>query len=210
MQRARYFRSLGIRKPKSQSILTVWEAPSSYDQLLAQADLVVLGKFQDQGCRLSGDRMHIETVYVFRVDQVISGKVNWAGVPVQNRILPEAETKALRNDEVFVIRIGGKLELFGVQMEEIETAFPAFKNNQTYILFLHIPSSFSQYPQYYGQPLLQAYETISGPHSIIKVDKARAGESGIETFVNNPLLRRELEAKFQSKLSRLLEYLKKE
>jgi hypothetical protein len=210
LQRARRYRELGVTKLAARSILTVWEAPSSYDQLLAQSSLVVMGRFRDQKCRLSGDRMRIETVSVFRADQVISGQIDWSAVPMQSRVMPEAETRPLGENEIFIIRNGGTLELFGIMMEDIETAFPPFKNNQTYILFLHIPPTFSKYAQHYGQPLLKAYETIAGPHSVIKVNKAKAGESRIESLVNNPQLRSELQVKFQSKLSLFLEHLKKE
>jgi hypothetical protein len=210
IQKARHYRDLGITTPAARPILTVWEAPSSYEQLLAQAELTVLGKFLDQKSRLSGDRMHIETVCIFRADQVISGQIDSAKVPAQARVLQEVAVGPLKDNEVFVIRLGGKLELFGVQMEEIETAFPAFKKNRMYILFLHTPPSFSKYPKYYGQPSVKAYETIAGPHSIILVDKAREGESRIESLVNNPQLRTELQVKFQSKLSLFLQHIKKE
>jgi hypothetical protein len=209
IQKARYFKNLEITKPIARSILTVWETPSSYDQLMTQARLVVLGRFRDQKCRLSGDRMHIETVCAFSADRVISGRIDWSGMPAQNRVLPEAEMQPLRDNEIFVIRLGGKLELFGVQMQENETAFPAFKNKQTYILFLHVPPGFSENPGYYGQPQLNAYETINGPHSVMKVDKGMAGEPRIEPLVNNLQLRNEVEVKFHWKLSLFLEHFKK-
>jgi hypothetical protein len=210
VQRARYYKDAGITKPNARSILTIWETPSSYDQLMTQAGLVVLGKIKNYTCRLSSDRMHIETVYAFEAEKVISGQIDWSGVLLQTRKLPEVEMQPLRDNEIFVIRLGGKLELFGVQMEEIETAFPAFKNKQTYIFFLHIPSSFSKYPGYYGQPQLKVYETIAGPQSVIKVDKGKAGDLRIVPLVNNPQLRTELEVKFQSKLSLFLGHFKKE
>jgi hypothetical protein len=208
IQKARNYRSAGITKPKARSILTLWEAPSSYDQLLAQASLVVLGKFRDQKCRLTADQMHIETIYVFRVEQVIKGQMNWADVPREKRIMTDAEMQPPNNNEVFILRTGGILEVFGVRMQDIETAFPAFKSNQTYLLFLHTPAVVSKYPEYYGQPLLKVYEMISGPHSVIKVDKSKAAGSKIEPFVNNPQLRKELEEDFQSNLSLLLQHFK--
>ena len=210
VQRARYYRSLEIKKPAARSTLTVWKAPSSYDQLLTQASLVVLGQFLEQKSRLSGDQLHIETVCIFRIDRVIGGQIDWAGVPMQARVLPEVDMQPLKDNEIPVIRLGGKLELFGVQLEEIETAYAAFKNKQSYILFLHTPPVFSKYPEHYGRSLIKVYETIAGPHSVIKVAKPNAGDSRIETLVNNPQLRTELQTKFQSKLSLFLEHFKKE
>jgi hypothetical protein len=209
-QRARQYRQRGITKPEARPILSIWESPVSYDPILAQAELVILGTVRDCKSRLSGDLMHIESVYVFRVDQVIKGKVDWRGVPIMSRVLPGAEMKPLNDNEVLVIRAGGEFPLFGVQMKDIETAYPEFEIGRRYVFFLQSHPDLAKYPGHYGSPALKVYGTVAGPHSVIIVDKAGSGESKIRTLVNNIELRRELESRYQSRLLLLIRHLEEE
>jgi hypothetical protein len=208
--RARRFKIAGLANPFPRPILTVWDAPASYDRLLADSGLVVLGAFVEEKSRLSGDLMAIETVCRFRVSQVVAGHFDWSNVKKSERILPGAVMKPLGDDELFVIRVGGKLDLFGVQMQDIETAFPLFKLGQQYILFLQPYDCPPQFAAHYGYPDVKVYKTSAGPHGVVVVNRARGSAFTAKPFINNPDLRTELEQRLQSDLTRFLRYLRKQ
>ncbi len=180
------------------------------DQLVAEADAVVVGTLLGQRYRMSVDLERIETIAKFRVDEFLSGTLLRARqlIPA-SRMPPGARSLApLKEDEILVLR-GGVLMVDGVLLRQGAYGFPAFEIGRQYILFLTLKEPIPQCRNHYGDQNVRLYLLSLGPHSVFLTEGLDTFPIKLRAIGLGPYFKEELEQRFFSRKDFFVDHIRR-
>lgn len=129
LQRAK---TRGEKKIRSRGVIPIY-AQIDLDGALAIYDLLV-GEFVSSKSFATNDDGDIVTWYKFKIHETLS-KAKQRVTSIES---PPAELLPLANDEILVWKMGGSVEIDGMQVEMEEVGFPPFENSKRYLLVVAV------------------------------------------------------------------------
>jgi hypothetical protein len=169
---AKSYRDKGVRNPEPIRIEVDWSLVSGFDEIISGSDLICLATLIDQRVRPSANLGSLfETVSKFRIDELLLGQTKFKEVPFAKRVLPDMLMTPLNDNEIFVVQIGGTMEIDGVLLREDVSLYPSLAPHFQYILFLSQVHADAEHSSYYGSLQDRVYETY-GPFGVVLLNRA--------------------------------------
>jgi hypothetical protein len=184
LQRAK---ARGDKKMRSGGVISLY-AHADLDQALEIYDWVI-GEFVSSKSFATDNDGSILTWYKFKVHETLSQ----AKLRVSKIDSPPAELYPLANDEILIWRMGGTVEIDGMEIEMEDVGFPPFENSKKYLLILAF------------DPAKQAGTVEVGPSGALLVKPDHTVEPLAK---NRTYFKREIENRYGSSVSKLREKLK--
>lgn len=137
---------------------TMFKAPPfSLEGMIAEADLVIVGRLVGSDARYEPDGVHLLTAHRVKVDELLHIKSGFAP--------PGAELLFVRN--------GGELDEGTHVKRVVEESFPPLTNGNRYVLFL------------FWNRALDAWRTAFGPDSVLDVTSGKVLSPGKAAIIDS-------------------------
>lgn len=213
-ERAERLKAQGLHQAEPETIMPMYRALNSYEEVTASADLVVLANCDNLLFRLHRNLSSIETIYKFSLHEILSGQLSrqelLRGSPewkLPGGLQPLAP---LRPNQILVSRAGGRLIVNGVLFRESVHDFPPFEVGKRYVLFLdRVLTDERLDSDYQGRPELPFYTPVAGPFGCVEVVSGRdQGGQSIRSMVGP--FNESLGSRFQGHLPNFLQFIREE
>ena len=180
-------KSEGRREIKIPSLKIEYSGDSTaitLDEALKVSTVVVAQLVEKKSYEQSGN--NIVTWNKFRITDVLS-EAQETPCPLCLSDKPPQEMLPLQSREFLLSKSGGRINIDGVAVEQVESAFPEFQENRTYVLFLTLhPTGVA--------------ETIGGPVGVFRLDDRG---NALPVSDSSHLLKKEFKDKFGNSPERL-------